>query len=97
MSIVAHWQRIKVRKFGDQEKAVKTLNILCPAGKIRSAEISLMKKGRNVPDCLLYHMMHDILRIRLKEIGFKNVDKILTQDKYLELLESLNPVMKWRE
>ena len=90
-SIIHSWQERIKEKYGTQIKAVDKLNMICGL-KLRSAEISEMKKGRrNISACVYQAMLIDTLMTELERAGWSSCATDMSHKQYLDLIKALSP------
>lgn len=89
MNLIERWQIANKAQDTTQEKAVAGLNVCC-SGKLRTNEISAMKKGtRDVSACANRLMLTKTLDSTLREFGYK-VKKPLSAERFKELVDALS-------
>lgn len=90
MSLIKKWTDHNKKQGLTQEKAVEALNLCC-GGKLRTNEISAMKKGtRDVSACVNRLMLAKTLDSTLREFGYRRKNP-LSAEKFAELVDALTP------
>jgi len=75
------WIEFAKAEYGSVQKGVDKMNLVCNTKLQTSSVYSMANEKRNIPDCVEYHMLHDILPAELKSAGFKagDIKKLLSR------------------
>lgn len=90
MNLTEKWFEIYLDKYGSRKECIQYLNETCGM-KIRESEFSEYKYGKRTPNaCMQWIMRCDILIDELKAAGWKNVNRDLSADNLIVLVNAMS-------